>query len=899
MARKRGTYSLSANIEMLAGAPIDARSVVATKADLTANGSFPYPYIGMETYVVSENKKYKLIADDATDSASWQELNTVSGLSDTSISSIADGNALEYDATAQKWKNVPKKAEDAIQKYTYSISDHGILAVGTTGQTDTISSGIDKLRTITIQAIADHVTWINGAIPPAPPANYTYTISDHDLLVAAAAPATDTITDWVGKIHTALTGIISDHKTWIDSFLPLSGGTMTGLLTLSSSGYTVNNEAGYSVNQYGNFNHKRSNATDYWTIASYDSGIMFRYYYDTGVLNVDKLKLNKSSNQLLTGTGTAGQDKGSGQTNRYVPSVWTFNKAITPEDGDEIMIKIPVAGISYGVWLTVDNGTTYYPVGRNDTSRLQTQFANGTTIHLVFQTNANMSMYARGGADSSTTYTGNYWKVVNYYDTNTTYSVVSTSANGLAPKVTDTSMFLKGDGTWATPSDTKVTVTNTNPASITTHYPVWYTATSGTGGVCANDGFRYNTLQGTASAVGYANIDLGNATSTGTAGNKAGTLSLYSEKSGYVALRATASSTTGRSIYFPDKAGTVALTSDLSGYLPLSGGTMTGGPIILPASDTTGVIRPASNNYGQIGTSDYSFYNAYIYEIHVSSLCGIKNKTYINCYASLIPDTATTSRVLGSYDKPWYGLYTNGNIAVYKPSNIEWSLNGTNGEPSIIMNAANDKAFKFKYTSYGTNIDVGWDWNNVDGSGAFFRSVDSTLTAGSCGLYARSTSSNTTQITLNPGGDIVMEGTVRPNVNVTRDLGTSSYKFRYIYGHCASNSTSNADYTSVTGYSEILGGVRHVYLKGTTTRAISSTYGNLKYSSTTMPIPSSLGWSVSGLYMVLSATVQAASGLNFCSVFSVTASSIGIFITAAQAESSKAYTVWVHLICAY
>lgn len=33
----------------------------------------------------------------------------------------------------------------------------------------------------------------------------------------------------------------------------------------------------------------------------------------------------------------------------------------------------------------------------------------------------------------------------------TTTAVVSTSANGLAPKVTDTNKFLKGDGTWATP----------------------------------------------------------------------------------------------------------------------------------------------------------------------------------------------------------------------------------------------------------------------------------------------------------------------------------------------------------------------------------------------------------------------------------------------------------------
>jgi hypothetical protein len=135
------------------------------------------------------------------------------------------------------------------------------------------------------------------------------------------------------------------------------------------------------------------------------------------------------------------------------------------------------------------------------------------------------------------------------------------------------STFLKKDGTWETPTDTKVTVTNTNPTSITTYYPVWDTATSGTRGVCANDGFKYNTLQGTASAAGYANIDLGNATSTGTAGNKVGTLSLYSEKSGYVALRATASSTTARSIYFPDKAGTVALTSDITDTKNTAGST--------------------------------------------------------------------------------------------------------------------------------------------------------------------------------------------------------------------------------------------------------------------------------------------------------------------------------------
>lgn len=40
---------------------------------------------------------------------------------------------------------------------------------------------------------------------------------------------------------------------------------------------------------------------------------------------------------------------------------------------------------------------------------------------------------------------------------NTTYSVVSTSTNGLAPKVTDTTKYLRGDGTWATPTNTTYT----------------------------------------------------------------------------------------------------------------------------------------------------------------------------------------------------------------------------------------------------------------------------------------------------------------------------------------------------------------------------------------------------------------------------------------------------------
>lgn len=79
MARTKGSYTLSANIETNAAAPLDARERVATKSDLTASGSFPYAYVGMETYVVSEGKKYRLTASDYTQLSNWEEISSGGG----------------------------------------------------------------------------------------------------------------------------------------------------------------------------------------------------------------------------------------------------------------------------------------------------------------------------------------------------------------------------------------------------------------------------------------------------------------------------------------------------------------------------------------------------------------------------------------------------------------------------------------------------------------------------------------------------------------------------------------------------------------------------------------------------------------------------------------------------
>lgn len=45
-------------------------------------------------------------------------------------------------------------------------------------------------------------------------------------------------------------------------------------------------------------------------------------------------------------------------------------------------------------------------------------------------------------------------------------TVVSTSSNGLAPKVTNTNGFLRGDGQWVEPTATVASITNEDIDSI-------------------------------------------------------------------------------------------------------------------------------------------------------------------------------------------------------------------------------------------------------------------------------------------------------------------------------------------------------------------------------------------------------------------------------------------------
>lgn len=64
--------------------------------------------------------------------------------------------------------------------------------------------------------------------------------------------------------------------------LPLAGGTMTGQIVLSSTGFKTSNAAGYSVNAYGNFTHTDTSTTSSWNVCKNSGAGVFTVYYENG-----------------------------------------------------------------------------------------------------------------------------------------------------------------------------------------------------------------------------------------------------------------------------------------------------------------------------------------------------------------------------------------------------------------------------------------------------------------------------------------------------------------------------------------------------------------------------------------------------------------------------------------
>ena len=110
MARTKGSFSLAGTLEPLVAAPLDARATVKLKTDLTAVGTFDYYYIGMQTFVEEEQKRYTLIGADPTVLANWREDGTAT-----------DSQIFQY-AGNTTFANLPA-ATAARVGFVYNVTD--------------------------------------------------------------------------------------------------------------------------------------------------------------------------------------------------------------------------------------------------------------------------------------------------------------------------------------------------------------------------------------------------------------------------------------------------------------------------------------------------------------------------------------------------------------------------------------------------------------------------------------------------------------------------------------------------------------------------------------------------------------------------------------------------------
>lgn len=264
-------------------------------------------------------------------------------------------------------------------------------------------------------------------------------------------------------------GTLTGRVVYNNVSMPLSAGKVTSLATgtteIFKDGIAISNPG--TANDIGFIRVLGTGESDtVLEIATGDDAgageqIVFRQYNTSNVVSREakifdtagntsfpgKLTVSKAINELLTGTGTTAQDKGSGVSPRYFPAKWTFNKGIaTPADGDMITIKIPCAGHDYGVFISLDNGTTYKPVGlkTQDNGRLTTHFGNGKIITLVYDSAAVVDqVFAAAGANSRTNITG-AWKVItSYLDGNTDIRAMAycDTAAGTAAKVASSTNY--------------------------------------------------------------------------------------------------------------------------------------------------------------------------------------------------------------------------------------------------------------------------------------------------------------------------------------------------------------------------------------------------------------------------------------------------------------------------
>ena len=177
------------------------------------------------------------------------------------------------------------------------------------------------------------------------------------------------------------------------------------------------------------------------------------------------------------------------------------------------------------------------------------------------------------------------------------HNITKTTINTVLGTGSGTTKFYREDGTWATPAYTTNTDTKLQVAAVTsgtTYYPIVGTGTTAATRQYDTTGFIYKGTNGTTSAVGSAQLTLGNSTASGTANNKQGQLIIYGSTA--YAHTISGAPTAARTLTLPNASGTIALTSQIP-TVPTSTGSNTTG-ITASTTATKTSLGTASSIYG-------------------------------------------------------------------------------------------------------------------------------------------------------------------------------------------------------------------------------------------------------------------------------------------------------------
>lgn len=260
-------------------------------------------------------------------------------------------------------------------------------------------------------------------------------------------------------------------------------------------------------------------------------------------------------------------------------------------------------------------------------------------------------------------------------------------------------------------SATQVYNTETNPTSGTWYNGTFVTSsTNGNKAIRSNDGFKYYTLEGTASAQGEAMLQLGTPTATGTAGNKRGRLVLYSSSSGYGIFVMT--TTTGAYTFtFPAATGTVALTSSnvasatkLQTARTLWGQSFNGTANVSGSLSNVGHIQFSANASYAIGTASTVAASVYVRNVVSDTTLYVKSGSSSSIIFKVNGETEAARFLqpdgflgLGT-TAPTQRLHVSGNV---KATGYYYSDSGW------FQNSAKNKGL---YNSVG---DARWYWNGT------------------------------------------------------------------------------------------------------------------------------------------------------------------------------------------